>query len=185
MCFEMIQRVDCVEDPDVKQIFRVFDAGRVPDQKDLEAYIKTATKIRIDTDIVGKVVEIAKAQGNITQVAQATDIPTMFDRGVLFVDRTLQRILVDVAHHETTWASPDIRLADRAIMIQLQDFSYVAQVSVGEANPEDWPQYPPDDKELIRRELRIKFNLDGVHSWVYEMPKGWKEAMLHCTDLSI
>lgn len=186
MCFEMIQRIDCVEDPDVKDIFRMFDVGRTDfTWLDLEGCIKTAIKVRIANEIVGKVIEVAETLGNITRVAQAADIPTMFDRGVLFVSRSLHPHLIDVAHREVTWVSPDVRLDDRVIMIQLQDFSYVAQVSVGEANPGDWPQYPTDDKELIRRELRIKFNLDAVHAQIYEMPKGWKEAMLHCADLSI
>lgn len=179
MCFQMTQRVELVKDYDVRTLFRVHDAGRKPDEKELRDYVKTAAGIYIANSVIGKVIEVAESFGNTALVKDPRDIPTMFDNGVLFVDKSLNSCLVDVAHPETTWATPDCRIRDRAIMIQLKDFSFVAQTSIHEPKPEDWPEYPVDERELIRRECRVKFNLDVPHAWIYQMYGDWRQAELN------
>lgn len=171
MCFQMTQKVDRVEDPDIKEIFRVFDVGYQPSEDELLDQVKTAGKLWMANKTIGKVIEIAEVAGRKIQVTNTGDIPPILDRSVLFTSNEIYQGTTHIAHWEQTWATPDHRLDGLAIMLQLKDFSWVAQWSFGEPDSAEYPQYPVDSQELIRREVRIKFNLELTNSMIWEMPK--------------
>ena len=174
MCFEMINHVDYVAEPDVKTKFEIIDAGgEKPTDREMLSHLKTAAKIWISNQIVLKAIATAEAFGRIQPVAAPGDIPEMWERGVLFVGVPLRRCLIgDVAHPEVTWADHQIQLENRAIMLQLKDFSFVAQTSFAEMRDDE----PMGENVLFRREARIKFGLESEQGIIYQLPEGWLQV---------
>jgi hypothetical protein len=176
MCFEMTYHVDYVEEPDVKTNFEVLDAGDPNSSMPLmEAQVKVAAKIWMANQIVAKAIEVATAHGRIQEVKIPSDIPEMWERGILFVGTSLAQQLVDVAHREVMWVDHHIQLRDKVIMLQLKDFSFAAMVSFGEVRDD---QEPMREGVLIRRECRIKFGLEAEQAMIYQLPEDWLEVAI-------
>lgn len=175
MCFEMINHVDYVAEPDVKTKFEIIDAGGPkPSDREMLNHLKAAAKIWISNQIVLKAIATAEEFGRIQPVASAGDIPEMWERGVLFIGYALRRYLIgDIAHPEVTWADHQIQLENRAIMLQLKDFSFVAQMSFGEMRDDAEPM---GENVLFRREARLKFGLESEQGIIYQLPEDWLQV---------
>lgn len=175
MCFEMINHVEYVAEPDLVQKFEVIDAGGPkPSMNELSAYVKTAAMLWMSNHVVLKAIETTEAFDRVQPVSVITDIPQMtWERGVLFTTRAVHRHLPeDVAHREQVWADHQIQLDNKVFMLQLKDFSFVAQVSFGEIRED---KEPMGDTVLIRREARLKFGLSSDQGIIYQLPPGWLE----------
>jgi hypothetical protein len=167
----MLHHVDYVDEPDVKQKFEVIRGiGNIPPTIQLLSNVKTCAKIWMANHVVQKAVEIATAAGRVQEVKVPSDIPTMWERGLLFTSPTVRQQLIDVAHHEVTWVDHHIQIRNKAIMLQLKDFSFAAQVSFAEVRDDVEPM---GEDVLIRREARLKFGLDAEQAIIYQLPEDW------------
>lgn len=176
MCFEMIYHVDCVDEPDMKTKFEVRDiGGPKPSMAEMQSQVKIAAKIWMANQVIAKAIEVATAHGRIQEVTIPSDIPEMWERGILFAGTPLSQQLVDVAHREVMWVDHHIQLRDKVIMLQLKDFSFAAMVSFGEVRDD---QEPMGEGVFIRRECRIKFGLDAEQAMIYQLPEDWLKVAI-------
>lgn len=167
MCFTFTDKIPYVENPDVTEMFRIFENGVCSPNtdEDLEEYLRTAAGIFLANACVKAVLESAEKFKNVVVLGGGTTITELPERAVVFCSKLEQRRLdLNVVHPEQLFATSDCRLDDKLVVLQLKDFSFVAQYSFG-------PSKSVTELEpgcLMANELRIKFNVDADSGIIYE-----------------
>lgn len=177
MCFSMLQKVKYVEDPTSTHEFKVFKGvGDDGDWlTDARTIAWTAAQICMKNRAVAEAVKQAERHGRIEEIQVPRQINTQMENSVLFINPIVRAFLNGGPYYkEVTWVDPHYELRDRAILLKLSDFSYVAQYSF-----DDHSDGAPLTEDLLGRyELRLKLGLGSTEGIIYQLPKDWQKELL-------
>lgn len=164
MCFEITTKVDFVEHPDVTETFKWF---KIPDESlnnEANAKIEVAARIYLENKVVEAVLYEAKKYPYVETLSDMESIKPLADRSVVICSMSEQRRLEvqSSVYPGQVMATPHLKLQDKVIVLQLRDFSYLAQYSLCRLDVERCGE---DVKQVA--EIRIKINVDSESGVVY------------------
>lgn len=176
MCFRMLVGVDYLGDPDKKTEFSVFQGPGPIDMRAAENQVSTAGRLWMHNAIVAAVLEESQQYASPPQVlTDPGQLQALPERSLLFCSIPFARFVrPDVCHPEQIYSTLDVRITNTPIVLQLEDFSFVAQYSFGPVRGDK----PLEPGCILRKELRIKFGLKSTQGVVYQLNDWPSEEML-------
>lgn len=167
MSFEMIKLVDYLEEADFAEKIHVGDS-KEPVTEEYALRLASATaKIWVENKIVqAALAEAEKFKGKKT-LKDYEPIPKARKNSVIFCSR--REMFVTCGNdlpvpREQIYATAHTKLTDKTIVLRLKDFASVATCSFGPSRD----PVPMDPKFVLRREIRIKLNLEALEGIVYK-----------------
>jgi hypothetical protein len=166
MCFQKFYGVDWVAEPDMSTTFEVFE-GLVPvDMHDADLQVSAAARIYLDNAVVTQALKEIEKHGVVEEIEDPATVKELWDRGFAFTSVMVNHGLdYNSIHPEQRWTSHDVRLKDKIIVLQLEDFSFLAQYSFGPVRG-DLP-LPPGC--VLRKEIRVKFGMASSQGILYNV----------------
>lgn len=160
MCFSMRYKVDHVENPDMVQSFDVF---RVSDgtMTESEAHntIDVAIRFWLDNQVVKAVLDEAAKFDKNEEFVYGDTFPEVPERSVVFAELLGQQYLVtEAVHPELLYATLNMRMANKIIVLQLKDFGFVVMYSV---------EYTVTADAYVHANVRIKLGTEAEQATVY------------------
>lgn len=151
MCFKLRYLVEHVAEPDVIEKFQLFRTkeglGNGPSARDR---VDAAIGLWLNNKLVTEVLKVAESLPRRKWVL-GEKFPALPERGVLITTAVAKHHLPkDIAPKEVTFISHDVRMDNKVIVLQLNDFSYLQMVSVS---------YRETAQCYIEADVRLKFGL--------------------------
>ena len=175
MCFQKLCAVDWVAEPDMSTIFRVFDDGRPVDMREVGLQMSAGARIYLNNAIITNALKEVEKHGVVEEITDPKDVKPIWDRGFAFTSAVLNRGFdQENIHRDQRWACPDIRMAGKIIVLQLEDFSFLAEYSFGAVRGD----LPLESGCVARKEMRIKFGMASSQGILYNVLNWPTEEML-------
>lgn len=169
MCFQKLYGVDWIAEPDMSTIFRAFDDGRPIDQREIDLQISASARIYLNNAIITNALKEVAKHDVVEEITDPKAVKPIWDRGFAFTSVLLNMGFdPENIHREQRWACPDIRMKDKIIVLQLEDFSFLAQYSFGLVRGD----MPLEAGCVARKEMRIKFGMASSQGILYNV-KDW------------
>ena len=178
MCFKKIIQTAYVEDPSFSTPITI---GKDPDGKNAASATEV---IQLATHSANQIVANIIVQDALAEAAKYStvtlkgldSIARLRDRSVVLMGPTEHRLhlLKPHVHPDQLWVSSHTKLDGKVIVLQLADFSCLAEYSLGPHRP----QKPMPENALLHWELRIKTHLTSESGKLYERAPGWEELLI-------
>lgn len=169
MCFKMIDEVELVANPDVVRSISVQTKGQHETRDDLMFSLRTAVQALLDNRLVEKVLEEATSVGIVKGINSPEDGKVKWENAVLVTSPPIARFVHSaIAHPEVLWVSHHKNLANRMVVLKLEDFGYLVQYSLNVIS---------EKPGIIEAEVRLKFGTKASRAVIYRLPANWTDAL--------
>ncbi len=165
MCFDLIYRNDLLENADVVTDVIVYRGKEEVSKAEAAEAAATCTKMLISNSVVDAVLKEAHRYPSIDLV-KGEKVRCEWDRTVVICDPIgLMFLDKESIHPDVVFVADHVKLADKVVLLELKDFSFLAEYSTVFSHPE------PPSPVLAKTDIKIRHNVDSVQGITFKLSR--------------